>query len=150
MKWIGCIALLISITSCTTYSENDLIGFDQEIQAYLDSTGIEMEKTEDGLYFKILEEGEGEKTIAYKDQVTFSYKGSFLDGNVFQIIGKDDPISYKVSQLIIGWQDALMMLKNGGRIHIIVPPQLGYATQKTDLIPANSTLIYELEVHDVR
>jgi len=150
MKWIGFTVLLFSIVSCTTYSEKDLESFDQEIQAYLDSTGLKMEKTESGLYYSILDEGTGENTIRYKDQVTFSYKGTFLNGNTFQVIGKDEPLVYKVSQLIVGWQDALMMLKEGGRIHIIIPPQLGYATQKTDIIPANSSLIYELEVLEVK
>jgi FKBP-type peptidyl-prolyl cis-trans isomerase FkpA len=150
MKWIGFFVLLLSITSCTTYSERDLDSFDQKIQAYLDSTGIAMERTENGLYYSILEGGHGDKFVGYKDQVTFSYKGSFLTGNTFQVIGKEEPLEYKVNQLIIGWQDALMMLKEGGKIHIIIPPQLGYATQKSDVIPANTVLEYELEVLEVK
>lgn len=150
MRWIGFFVVLLTITSCTTYSEKELESFDHQIQAYLDSTGINMERTEEGLYYSILEEGHGEKRINYKDQVTFAYKGSFLTGNTFQVIGREEPLKYKVNQLIIGWQDALMMLKEGGRIHIIIPPQLGYATKKTDIIPANTILMYELEVLEVK
>lgn len=150
MKWIGLFVLLYTITSCSTYSDRDLDSFDQQIQNHLDSTGIEMERTEDGLYYSIIEEGEGEEYIGYKDQITFYYKGSFLDGNSFQAISKNDPLKFTVSQLIIGWQDALMMLKKGGRIHIIIPPQLGYADKSSDVIPANTILMYELEVLDVR
>src|SRR5690554_6512273 len=150
MKWFKLFILLLLVTSCSTYSDEDLINFDQEIQHYLDSTGIAMDKTEEGLYYSILEKGDGEEKIRHQDQVTFSYRGSFLNGNVFQVIGKEDPLTYKVNQLIIGWQDALMMLKKGGRIHIIIPPQLGYAAQKTDLIPANTVLMYELEVLEVK
>jgi FKBP-type peptidyl-prolyl cis-trans isomerase FkpA len=149
MKWIGLFILLFSIASCTTYSERDLASFDNQIKEYLDSTGLEMERTEDGLYYTIVEEGEGEEFIGYKDQVTFYYKGSFLTGNSFQVISKNDPLSFKVSQLIIGWQDALMMLKKGGSIHIIIPPQLGYADQSSSIIPANTILEYELTVLDV-
>ena len=150
MKWIGLFVLLLTITSCTTYSEKDLAGFDQEIQAYLDSNGIAMERTEEGLYYSIIEEGVGEKTIAYNDQIVFAYKGSFLSGNTFQVIGKEEPLEFRVNQLIIGWQDALMMLKEGGKINIIIPPQLGYATQSSDVIPANTVLKYELEVLEVK
>ena len=150
MKWIGLFVLLLTITSCTTYSEKDLAHFDTEIQAYLDSNGITMERTEEGLYYSIIEEGEGEKTIAYNDQIVFAYKGSFLNGNTFQVIGKEDPLEFRVNQLIIGWQDALMMLKEGGKINIIIPPQLGYATQSSDVIPANTVLKYELEVLEVK
>lgn len=150
MKWIVFFALLFSITSCTTYSERELTSFDEKIQKYIDSTGLEMQKTEEGLYYSIIDEGEGENYIRYNDQVTFYYKGSFLSGNTFQAISKHDPLSFNVSQLIIGWQDALMMLKKGGSIHIIIPPQLGYADQKSDVIPANTILEYELTVLDVQ
>lgn len=150
MKWIGLFVIVLSITSCTTYSERELTSFDEQIQNYIDSTGLEMERTEDGLYYSIIEEGEGEEYIGYKDHVTFFYKGSFLTGNTFQAISKNDPLSFTVSQLIIGWQDALMMLKKGGSIHIIIPPQLGYADQKSDVIPANTILEYELTVLDVQ
>ncbi len=150
MKWIGIIVLLFSITSCSTYSETELASFDEQIQHYLDSTGIKMQRTEEGLYYSILEEGEGEEYIAYNDLVTFYYKGSFLTGNTFQAISKNDPLSFKVSQLIIGWQDALMMLKKGGSIHIIIPPQMGYADKSSEIIPANTILEYELTVLDVQ
>lgn len=150
MKWIGIFVLLFSIASCTTYSERDLESFDQQIQSHLDSTGLKMERTEEGLYYSIIEEGEGEEYIAYKDNVTFYYKGSFLTGNTFQAIDKNDPLSFTVSQLIIGWQDALMMLKKGGSIHIIIPPQMGYADQRSDVIPANTILEYKLTVLDVQ
>lgn len=150
MKWIGFILFALTVSSCSTYSEQDLKAFDNEIQAYLDSTNTEMESTEDGLYYSIIEEGEGEEYISYKDQVTFAYKGSFLNGNSFQVISKNDPLSFKVKQLIIGWQDALMMLKKGGKIDIIIPPQLAYANKSTDVIPANTILRYELEVIDVK
>ncbi|WP_107037489.1 FKBP-type peptidyl-prolyl cis-trans isomerase [Brumimicrobium mesophilum] len=150
MRWIGFILLLASISSCTTYSDNDLESFDQKIQKYIDSTGLDMEKTENGLYYSILEEGEGEEFIKYKDQVTFHYKGSFLTGNTFQVIDENDPLSFKVNQLIIGWQDGLMMLKKGGRIHLIIPPQLGYADKSSDVIPTNTILEYKLTVLDVQ
>jgi FKBP-type peptidyl-prolyl cis-trans isomerase FkpA len=150
MKWIGIFVLLFSITSCSTYSEKDLASFDRQIQNYTDSAGIAMERTENGLYYSIIEEGKGENYIGYKDQVTFYYKGSFLNGNTFQAISENDPLKFTVNQLIIGWQDALMMLKKGGSIQIIVPPQLGYADRRSDVIPANTILIYELAVLEVR
>ncbi|RFC55159.1 FKBP-type peptidyl-prolyl cis-trans isomerase [Brumimicrobium aurantiacum] len=150
MRYVIFIALIFSMFSCTTYSEEDLASFDQQIQNHIDSTGLDMKKTESGLYYNIIEEGEGDELIKYKDQVTFYYKGSFLNGNTFQVIDKEEALKFHVNQLIIGWQDALMMLKKGGSIHIIIPPQLGYATKNTEVIPANSILQYELTVTDVK
>lgn len=146
MKRIAFFILLFAISSCTTYSDKELKGFDTDIQSYIDSTGVSMERTEDGLYYKIIKEGEGDRLIGYNDQVTFSYKASFFKGKTFQIIGKEDPLKYKVNQLILGWQDALMLLKEGGEIHIIIPPQLAYADNKTGLIPANTIIMYDLTV----
>lgn len=149
MRILGFIAFIFLLTSCSNYSEKELAAFDQEIQSHLDSTGISMNKTEEGMYYTIIEEGEGEDFISHKDLVTFYYTASFLGGNSFQITDESDPLSYQVSQLIYGWQDALMLLKKGGRIKIIIPPQLGYGKKKTGLIPANSILQYDLTVMEV-
>lgn len=143
-------ALLFSLVSCSTYSEKDLDHFDNQITKHIDSLGLDMKKMENGLYYKILDEGDGERTIQYADQVTFYYKGSFLDGHVFQLIGKDEPLTYQVKELIVGWQDALMLLKEHGSIQIIIPPQLGYGDENTPMIPPNSVLKYELHVTEVK
>lgn len=146
MKRTAFLVVLLVLASCTTYSDKELKEFDTAIQDYIDSTGISMERTESGLYYNIIKEGEGDHTIGYNDQVTFYYKASFFKGKTFQIIDKDDPLSYKVNQLIIGWQDALMLLKEGGEIEIIIPPQLAYADKNTGLVPANTILKYDLTV----
>lgn len=150
MKQIVFFIGLLAISSCTTYSDEDLKGFDTDIQSYIDSTGVSMEKTEDGLYYNIIKEGEGDRLIGYNDLVTFYYKAAYLKGKTFQIIGEEDPLEYKVNQLIVGWQDALMMLKEGGEIQIIIPPQMGYADKNTGLVPANTILRYDLTVVKVQ
>jgi len=149
MKWFLATALFFALVSCSTYSDENLNSFDQEITHHLDSLGVDMKRMENGLYYKILDEGDGERTIQYKDQITFYYTGSFLDGNAFQVIGEDEPLTYKVKELIIGWQDALMLLKEHGAIEIIIPPQLGYADENTTMIPSNTILKYELHVTEV-
>ncbi len=150
MKKIILFSILFAFASCSTYSEKEIQAFDAAIQDYIDSTGVDMQKTESGLYYNILKEGEGDRTIGYNDQVTFYYKGAYLKGKTFQIISKDDPLKFKVNQLIVGWQDALMMLKEGGEIEMIIPPQLAYADKKTELIPANTILRYNLTVLKVQ
>ncbi|MFA5573708.1 MAG: FKBP-type peptidyl-prolyl cis-trans isomerase [Brumimicrobium sp.] len=146
MRYIFLSVLLLFLYSCSGYSDEDLEAFDQQIIHYLDSMNIEMDKDIEGMYYTIIKGGEGDELIGYKDQVTFTYKASYLNGDVFQYIDKDNPLTYQVSQLIYGWQNALMMLKEGGEISIIIPPQLGYGQKSTDLIPPNSILKYELTV----
>jgi|SRR5690554_123894 len=150
MKWFSFVVLSLLLMSCGSYSDEDLKKFDQTIQNYLDSANVSMNKTEDGLYYRIIKEGEGDEYVRFNDQVVFAYKGYHLNGNSFQVVHESDPLAYKVGQLIIGWQDALMMLKKGGEIEIIVPPHLAYGDKETDLIPKHSILRYELTVLDIR
>jgi FKBP-type peptidyl-prolyl cis-trans isomerase FkpA len=94
-------------------------------------------------------EGDGEDYIRLTDNVTFTYRGSFITGEVFQIIKEQEALSFQVRELIVGWQEALSLLKNHGKINIIIPPHLGYGSKETGLIKPNSILVYELEVLDV-
>lgn len=149
MKWLTFSILILTLISCGSYSDYELGEFDKQIQEYIDSKGLDMTKTEDGMYYRILEEGTGE-FIRFNDLVKFYYKGYFIDGNAFQSIEESDAIEFKVNQLIIGWQEALMMLKEGGSIHIIIPPQLAYGKQEAGIIPEDSILQYELTVLEVK
>ncbi|MBW7867550.1 MAG: FKBP-type peptidyl-prolyl cis-trans isomerase [Brumimicrobium sp.] len=144
--WFLFLLTFILLTSCGTYSEKELQNFDQQIQDYIQKNGLHFEKNESGMYYNILNEGVGEEFIQYQDQVSFAYKGYFLDGNTFQVVDESDPLNLKVNQLIAGWQDALMMLKSQGIIQIILPPQLAYGKKHTELIPENSILVYDIKV----
>lgn len=150
MKLLPILLLSLLLLSCNTYSEKELEEFDQQIQDYITQLGVNFERTEEGLYYHIINSGEGEETINYNDEVTFFYTGNFLDGNTFQSIDENEVISYKVNQLIVGWQDALMLLKKGGEIEIILPPQLAYGDKNTGIIPKNSCLYYRLTITDVQ
>jgi FKBP-type peptidyl-prolyl cis-trans isomerase len=135
---------------CSSYSEEDLAGFDAEIEQFINQNKLNMNRLENGLYYNILKEDDSSETIKYTDQVTFYYTGKLMDGEIFQIINEKEALTYKVNQLIVGWQEALMLLHGKGTIEIIIPPQLGYGTKKTNKIPANAILYYQLTVTDVK
>jgi FKBP-type peptidyl-prolyl cis-trans isomerase FkpA len=137
--------LIPILLSCSTYSDRDFAAFDQHIQTHLEATSTTMDRMENGMYFHIISEGEGE-LIRLTDRVTFSYTGSFLDGEVFQVIREHEALNYEVRELIIGWQEALVLIAAGGEIEIILPPHLGYGNKDTGMIPANSILHYRLKV----
>jgi FKBP-type peptidyl-prolyl cis-trans isomerase len=65
------------------------------------------------------------------------------------VIKQQDALTFQVRELIIGWQEGLSYLRNHGKIHLIIPPHLGYGSKKTGLIEPNSILVYELEVLEV-
>lgn len=150
MRMIAVLSLLAILSSCSTYSDEDLKSFDQEIQNYIEENDLEMNRLESGVYIDIKSETKNAETIRYTDQVTFYYKGSFLNGEVFQVIPESEALTYKVHELIAGWQEGLMQLKGPGTIDLIIPPYLGYGTKKTGKIPPNSILYYTLTVESVK
>ena len=135
--------------SCSTYSDKEKAEFEEDILTYLEEKQLEMHKLENGMFYRVINQGEGDDFIKLNDRLTFHYTGSFLTGEVFQEISAKNPLTFRVRELIIGWQDALTMLKNGGEIKIILPPYLAYGDNKTELIPANSVLFYHLKVLSV-
>jgi len=149
LNYFYVLSFFLLVGSCQSYSEEDKRNLDETIQAFIQEEGLDFQRDENGMYYQVLAEGEGDKYIQLTDVVRFSYVGRFLDGEIFQEITKEEAISYKVTQLIAGWQDALSKLKKGGEIKIILPPYLGYGSKETGVIPANSILVYELKVWEV-
>ncbi len=144
------LSLAILVLGCKTYSEDDIDSFNKTIETYIEEHDLNMTKSESGLYYSILEETEQAPLIRYTDQVSFYYTGEFLNGEVFQIIPQEEALTFKVQELILGWQEGLMQLQGAGSIVLIIPPHLGYGAKKTDKIPPNSILKYTLTVNEVR
>jgi FKBP-type peptidyl-prolyl cis-trans isomerase FkpA len=141
--------LMISIafTSCSGYSDAEKAEFDAIIQAHIAEQNKTFERLENGLYYHIIDKGDlTQDNIHWNNRVTFTYKGSFLSGDVFQAITEDAPLTFFVRELIVGWQDGLSLIKPNGEIILIIPPQLAYGSKNTDLIPPNSILQYHLKV----
>lgn len=141
--------LLLALSSCKTYSEEDKTSFDQKIKKYVANSGRKYEKSESGLYYAIEVPGTGD-LIKYTDEVTFTYTGRLLSGQVFDQQFSRKPVTFRVSELIQGWQEAMLYLKKGGKAHLVVPPQLGYGNYELDHIPPNSVLLFDIEITDVR
>lgn len=138
------------LVGCKTYSNEDHLKFDKRIQNFIfKNKQSGYEKSESGLYFKIIDEGEG-NLIKLTDEVNFNYVGKLLNGNVFDGEHKKNPISFQMKDLIEGWKEGMMYLKPGGKIKLIVPPYLGYGDYKLEKIPPHSILFFEIEVIDVK
>ena len=108
---------------------------------------ITCKRSSSGLYFKILEEGQGEQ-IRYSDIVSFTYRGTLLNGKVFD--KQDEPVEFEVKQLIGAWKEIMLELKPGGKAFLVAPPHLGYGEHELAHIPPHSILVFELEVKNVR
>jgi FKBP-type peptidyl-prolyl cis-trans isomerase FklB len=102
--------------------------------------------TASGLQYRILEEGTG-KTPKATDQVTVNYRGTLTNGNEFDSSYKrGEPTSFPLNGVIKGWTEGLQLIKEGGKIQLVVPPELAYG----DRGPlANRTLIFDVELISV-
>lgn len=103
----------------------------------------------EGVYCSILKEGTG-RQIAVTDTVTIFYKGSLMDGLVFDET-KDKPATFPLNRLIRGWQIGVPLIKVGGKIRIIIPSNLAYSIRtRAAKIPPNSPLVFDIEVVDAK
>jgi peptidylprolyl isomerase len=104
--------------------------------------------TASGLKYKVLEFGTG-KQVTAGDMVTVHYTGTLTDGTKFDSSkDRNQPFSFKVgaAQVIAGWDEGLKLLNVGDKAILTVPPIIGYGQRDMGKIPANSTLIFEIEV----
>lgn len=87
------------------------------------------------LYFKIRTE---------KSEFLSHYTGRLIDGTVFDSTEGQLPACFRVDELIVGWQAALLRMHEGDTLQIILPAKYGYGSAKIDGIPAWSTLDFTL------
>ena len=100
-----------------------------------------------GVLVKILKSGDGDRSPRQGNVVTVNYKGSLINGKVFDSsYERGYPEAFRLSDLIVGWQIALTQMHVGDHWIVYIPYQLGYGTRDSGPIPAYSTLIFEMEL----
>ncbi len=105
--------------------------------------------TESGLQYEVVKEGEGAAPTNLQDTVEVKYKGTLINGTEFDSSYKQDPentVKFPLNAVIRGWGEGLLYAKEGGSIKLYVPAELGYGSNPNGPIPANSTLIFEVEL----
>lgn len=107
--------------------------------------------TKSGLQYKVLVSGEGPKP-SVSDMVTVHYEGMRVDGYVFDSSYKrGKPTSFPLNRVIKGWTEGVSMMSRGDVWMLYLPPELAYgALSPSSDIPANSTLIFKVELIDFK
>src|SRR5262245_20994495 len=120
----------------------------KEGQAFLaaNKTKEGVKTTASGLQYKVLKSGSG-ATPAMGDRATVHYKGTLLDGTVFDSSLGGQPATFKVGGVIEGWNEALQLMKAGDKWQLFIPAALAYADQPPAAeIPPNAVLLFEVEL----
>jgi len=102
--------------------------------------------TSSGLQYKIIETGKG-KSPGSTDQVTVNYRGTLTNGDEFDSSYKrGKPATFALNGVIKGWTEGLQLIKEGGKINLVIPPELAYR----DRGPlAHRTLVFDVELISV-
>jgi FKBP-type peptidyl-prolyl cis-trans isomerase FkpA len=149
MKRILFFLLLIAVAcSCkkdkTDYTETDR----QIILDYIASHNItDAKSTSSGLYYVIENEG-SPKHPTSTNTVIINYEGTLTDGSVFDYTEEGDPATISLSSVIKGWQEGIPLFGRGGKGKLLIPSALGYGSSGSYGIPANSVLIFKIELID--
>jgi peptidylprolyl isomerase len=100
-----------------------------------------------GLYWRDLVVGEG-AVVEKGQQIDVYYDGHLPDGSRFEQTPLGRPFTFRVGvgQVIAGWDQGIVGMRVGGKRQLIIPPTLGYGPAASGPIPANATLIFDVEV----
>ena len=113
---------------------------------------MEAVTTASGLQIIKLNETEGVQAEAGKT-VDVHYSGFLTDGTMFDSsVERGQPISFPLGtgRVIKGWDEGIALMRVGEKAKLIIPAELGYGSRATGPIPANSTLVFDVELVGVK
>lgn len=142
--------LIVIIASC---EKDETVDYgpidDQIINDYLSANNLTAESTPSGLYYIISTPG-GTIHPTIENNVKVMYKGYLTDGTVFDqtTYSANKPATFPLKNLVPGWQEGLPLIGFGGKIKLLIPSALGYGSTAKPAIPANSVLIFDIDLLD--
>jgi FKBP-type peptidyl-prolyl cis-trans isomerase FkpA len=142
-------ALIILFSQCnkkdtcpnptTTAPESEVTA----LETYLTTNNITATKDSRGFYYSISSPGGSSKPDNCAT-VSVKYKGLLTSGTVFD--QSTTAVSFPLANLITGWQEGIPLIGITGKIRLYLPPSLGYGSKGSTGIPANSILIFDVEL----
>jgi FKBP-type peptidyl-prolyl cis-trans isomerase FkpA len=140
------------LSSCN--KENDSCNYDScgtkapdseiaTLQNYITSNSIAATMHCSGVFYSIQSAGTTGSPTACSN-ISVTYKGMLTNGTIFDQTAT--PVGFNLGMLVPAWRNVLPLIKGGGRIIMYVPPTLGYGSQANGPIPANSILIFEVDL----
>ncbi|HEU0152941.1 MAG TPA: FKBP-type peptidyl-prolyl cis-trans isomerase [Arenimonas sp.] len=117
------------------------------LAANKDKPGVQT--TESGLQYEVVRAGNGDQPAA-TDVVKVHYKGTLLDGTVFDSsYDRGEPAEFGLNQVIPGWSEGVALMKVGSKYTFWIPAELAYGESGGGPIPPNSMLTFEVELLEI-
>lgn len=136
------------------FSPSNPAPYDPESIVFDGELGVDlsaMDRTSAGIYVQDLTVGDG--FMAQRtSMVTLHYVGYLPDGTVFDASSGGEPFQFRLggNEVIRGWNLGIPGMKRGGVRRLVVRPSLGYRSQERGRIPPNTTLVFDIQLLDVR
>lgn len=151
-KYLVFLILLASIgctKTQTDYTETDhTIIMDYIASHHLTAqAALNAQSISTGMYYVIEKPGSISKPNYYST-VTVNYKGQLANDTIFDTTIDKSPAILALAQTVVGWQIGVPLIGRGGKIKLLIPSALGYSYQPKGSIPANSVLIFDIELKD--
>ncbi len=100
-----------------------------------------------GVLYRVERSGQGDISPTLSDVVSVHYRGTLIDGQEFDSsLSNPYPETFRLRDVIEGWQVALCQMHIGDKWIIYIPSSMAYGKEKSEGIPKNSTLIFEVEL----
>ncbi len=119
---------------------------DLQIADYIASEGLNVTTTASGLRYEFQEEGTGDLPVT-NSILSITFTGKLTDGTIFT--AGTTPVEVYITNQIEGLAEGFRLMRNGSKATFIIPPDLGFGDLTAGEIPANSVIIYEIEVHGI-
>jgi FKBP-type peptidyl-prolyl cis-trans isomerase FkpA len=153
--WLPVVFILL--TSCSRTQETNVSvekgKMTEDPKIYLDKAASEpgAVKTTSGLIYRELKPGTGPSPKA-TDTVRVHYKGSLVDGTVFDSsYERNEPAEFPLNRVIRCWTEGVQKMKVGGKSQLVCPSDIGYGDRGSPpVIPGGATLVFEIELLGIR
>lgn len=154
-KWISfCVLGCLLVLGCVKKDTANVCSYDpcsvvapaseiQSVQSYLTANGLTATQHCSGAFYIIDAPGTGAMP-GICSFINTNYVGKLTNGNIFDQGTFREPI--QLGGLVRGWANTLPLLKTGGKMRLFLPPTLGYGSNAAGTIPANSILIFDIEL----
>jgi FKBP-type peptidyl-prolyl cis-trans isomerase len=110
-----------------------------------------VEKLETGVLVHILDKNESGQRPTRSSTVKVHYQGTLPDGTVFDSTLTEDPVTFPLAQVIPGWRDGLLKMREGETAVLGIPPEQAYGLEGTPdgRIPGGSTIFFKVQLLNV-
>jgi len=106
---------------------------------------------DNGIMFRWLNKGPGKgRKATWASTIIVRYKGSLVDGTVFDQTKPGEQVDFELNGLVKGWQEVVPLMRDGDKIEAVFPPEYGYGRAGKGSIKPDQVLVFEIELIGIK